>query len=397
MKYFFLLFVSFQVTAGTLQELIQLTQERSHYIELVREESRRLDAQTHQANSLANPSVMMQLGQAETAGVRGDVVDVTLLQPLPWFGKRKAQVQQFESLKKIHLLDGKLSELALEHYVLKTALRMAALKELTGHALERRRRFELLRKSLNARPQVSPIQRVEQSLIENQLRMLERGIVILESEHRTLKRVLAQWLGKDFELDVNWNTPPKIGLLSDWEERLERESPEVQRRQFTNEGFAAELKAAELAAYPDWQLGVNYRKEKLLPANNFYHAVVGLTLPIFDHGQHQEAKIRAEMKVHEARFGLTKLQLKNDLVSAFETARSQVQLMRTFNMRLIDQSERQFDEAEGEFRKGRIDAPTFLATDDQIHESIDTAFQTAMDAIMAHNQLRLLVGLSPEI
>lgn len=397
MKFLLLCLFSFSVHAGSLQELIQLTQERSHYIELLREEGRRLDAQTRQAGSLANPTVMLQLGQIEAGGARGDVVDVTLVQPLPWFGKRGAQVKQYESLKKIHLLDGKLSELALEHYVLKTALRRSALKELTAHALERRRRFELLRKSLRSRPQVSPIQRVEQGLVENQLRMLERGIVLLEAEYRTLGRVLTQWLGKEFVLDVDWSRAPKLGGLAEWEQRLESESPEARRRQYTREGLAAELRATELAAYPDWQLGVNYRQEKLAPANNFYHAVVGLSLPLFDRGQHQEAKVRAEMRVTEARSELTRLQLKADLVTAYEDAQAQVQLMQTFNMQLIEQSERQFAEAEGEFRKGRIDAPTFLATDGQIHESIDTAFQTTIDAILAYNQLRLFVGLSPEI
>ena len=397
MKIFFLVFFSFPLHAGTLRELIQLTQERAHYIELIRQEARAYDAQLRQAGTLSNPNLMLQLGQIESAGSRGDVIDVTLTQPLPWFGKRQAVIEKQESQKKLVLLEGKQSELTLEHYVLRLALRIAALKELTGHAIERRRRFELLRQSLLARPQLSPIQRVEQGLIENQLRVLERGIVMLESEQRTLTRTLHNWLGQEFELKLDWTRPPEIGALQDWEDRLIAESPEYKRRQFTQDGLQAELKAAELQSYPDWQLGMNYRQEKLAPQNNFYHAVIGLTLPLFDRGQHQEAKLRAEMRVNEARFSLTQLRIKEELVTAYEKAQSQIRLMKTFNMGLIHKSERQFKEAEKEFRKGRIDAPTFLATDDQIHESIDTAFQTTIDAIEAHNQLRLMVGLSPEI
>lgn len=397
MKIFILIFFSLPLYAGTLPELIQLTQERAHYIELIRQESHAYDAQVRQAGTLANPNVLLQLGQIESGGPRGDVIDITLTQPLPWFGKRQALIEKQESLKKLGLLEGKQSELGLEHYVLRLALRIAALKELTGHAMERRRRFELLRQSLIARPQLSPIQRVEQGLIENQLRVLERGIVMLESEHRTLSRTLTHWLGREFELELDWSRPPVIGKLEDWEQKLIAESPEYKRRQFNQESLQAELKSAELQSYPDWQFGVNYRQEQLAPQNNFYHAVVGLTLPLFDRGQHHEQRLRAEMKVNEARFSLTQLRLKEQLVSAFERAQSQIRLMKTFNMELINKSERQFKEAENEFRKGRIDAPTFLATDNQIHESIDTAFQTTIDAIEAHNQLRLIVGLSPEI
>lgn len=398
MKTFFLLLIlSSPLHAMSLGEILELTRERSHSIELMREESRRQAAQVKQAAVLANPSLMIQAGQLSSGSARGDVVDITLLQPLPWPGKRQAQQEGAKARQALAQLEVEKSELSLQHEVTALLLRLATLKELKTHALERRARFAVLKQSLAARPQLSPVQRLEKGLIENQVRMLERGIAVIEMEHDTLDGTLTRWLGRPVALTINWERTPPLQTLEHWQEQLQQSSPHFRRHEFVARELRAQLKSAELDARPDWQLGVNYRQERLQPENNFYHAVVGLTLPIFERGQHRSESLKADQLIAEAQFKRSTWELDHQLITAFKLAQTQTKLMKTFGLKLIHDSEKSFREAEQEFKKGRVDALTLLATDEQIHTSIDTAFETTMDAWLAYNKLRLLAGLAPEL
>lgn len=398
-KYFYALFFVFHSAWGAsdLNSLLALTRERLPLIQAHRAEAERAEAAVSQSSTLANPSLMVQAGSLKTGTFNGDVIDLTLMQPLPWPGKREALKHAEEARSKMLLIDTQAEILQVEHLVVQTAARIAGLKEMAKHVSERRHRFEMLRKSLAARPQLSPIQQVERGLIENQLRMLERGIVMLETEQHTLERMLSIWLGQSVELKINWDHVPALLPREEWEAKVAEQNPTLKKISAQKSMAQAELRSAELAAYPDWQVGANYREERMAPTNHFYHAMVGITLPIFDRGQHKESMAKAEMNVLSARQEFTRQQVLAQISQAWEEAQAQTKLLKTFNHNLIKESEKRFHIAEVEFSKGRIDAPTFLATDAQIHESVDASFQTTLDALAAINRLRLMVGLSPEI
>lgn len=382
----------------TLQQTASTVRERAPEIRsrLALAESRR--AQADQAGSLSNPNIIVQSGRLKSGPYQGSVVDVTVMQPLPFPGKRRAAHDVMEAESRLALISGQEELLAIEHRAVLMAVRLAVLTELSHHTQERRHRFELVRKSLFARPQVSPIQQVERGLIENQLRILERGIALMESERRGLSRELGLWLGTEDELEINipWGRAPKLESLSVWEQRILEHNLSLSRHKERKNQGEARLRQAELAAYPDFQVGLNYRQENVVPTNHFYHAQVGLTVPIFDHGQHMQQSAKAELRLEQARLEAQTRDLRAELAHAWEEADTQRKLLNTFNLALIKESEKQFHAAESEFRKGRIDATTFLSTDAQIHESVDAAFQTTLDALAASNRLRLMAGLPPE-
>lgn len=402
MKYFFVfLFISFSSYAAnpwTMMEVVRVTRERAPVIQARLSEAESLKAQSQQAGLLSNPSFLVQGGSIKSGSTSGSVMDLTLMQPLPFPGKRQALRDVQEASARVAKFEGQEEILALEHRAVLMAARLTVLHELARHTNERRERFDLIRKSLVSRPQVSPIQRVERSLIENQLRILERGIALMESERRSLTRELSLWLNtnEDVRLPLDWSPQGELESLGVWEERVRQQNFSLAGGLERKRQGEARLKSAELAAYPDFQVGVNYRQENLAPANHFYHAQVGITLPIFDRGQHLSESARAQVNVETARQTWREKLLMGQVAEAWETAQTQRKLLRTFNMNLITESERQFQAAESEFRKGRIDATTFLSTDAQIHESVDAAFQTTLDALAANNRLRELAGLSPE-
>lgn len=382
----------------TLNQIVTTARERAPLIRARVAESEAMSARTKQSRLLSNPSFMLQAGSLRSATQAGNIVDVTLLQPLPFPGKRQALHDLQAASARLSQLEGEEEILAMEHQAAGMAIRLALLDQLYLHTEERRKRFELIRRSIAATPTASPVQKVERALVENQLRMLERGIALMESERRTLNHELGLWLGSSDKLviDVPWGKAPPLEDLSVWEERAKEKSPWLKQAEEQKHMNEAQLKSAQLAGLPDFQVGLNYRQEAVRPANHFYHGMVGITIPIFDRGQHIESAAKAEMRVGEARREIQSRTLSSELSRAWETARTQRQLLRTFNFDLIKETDRQFQAAEAEFRKGRIDATTFLSTDAQIHESVDAAFQTTLDALMASNRLRQLTGLSPE-
>lgn len=382
----------------SLTQIVSTARERAPVIRARLAESEVMKARTQQSSLLSNPTFMLQAGSLKTATQSGSIVDVTVLQPLPFPGKRQALYDLQAASARLTQLEGAEEILAMEHQAANMAIRLAVLDQLYLHTEERRKRFDLIRRSISSIPAASPVQKVERALVENQLRMLERGISLMESERRALNHELGLWLGSedDFMIPVKWGEVSALEDLKTWEERAKQTSPWLKQADERKQMNAARLRTAELAAYPDFQVGVNYRKEQVRPANHFYHGMVGITIPIFDRGQHLASVAKAEMRVDEARRDVQIRTLSIELSRAWEVANTHRQLMRTFNFNLIKESERQFHAAELEFRKGRIDATTFLSTDAQIHESVDAAFQTTLDALTASNRLRQLAGLSPE-
>lgn len=382
----------------TLQQIVQTARERAPIIRARAAELEQMQARTKQASLLSNPSLLLQAGSLKTGTQAGGVVDVTLLQPLPFPGKRQALIDMQTATAKLAQLEGEEEVLAMEHQAAAMATRLAALEELFRHTEERRKRFELIRRSLLSTPQASPVQKVERALIENQLRMLERGIALMESEQKALNHELGLWLGQEGEIrvKVTWGQVAPLEPKSVWEKRATESALWLKQADQRRAIGEAKLKSAELAAYPDFQVGVNYREEQVRPANHFYHGMIGITIPILDRGQHQRSAAQAELRVEQARRSILERSLLSEVTRAWELASTQLRLLKTFNYDLIKESDRQFQAAETEFRKGRIDATTFLSTDAQIHESVDAAFQTTLEALTSSNRLRQLVGLSPE-
>lgn len=396
-------FFSLSVFASTqtlsLKEIIEKTRERAPLIRSRMAEVEAMEARTKQSSLLSNPSFMLQTGAIKSGTMGGSVVDLTIMQPLPFPGKRSALQDLSRATAKLSKLEGEEEILAMEHHAVQMGIRLAVLDELFLHTKERRRNFDLVRKSLMSTPAASPVQKVERALIENQLRILERGIALMESERRTLNSELNTWIGVEGEISVpvKWGYVSQLDTLSYWKEQAQKNNPRLKQHTARMEMGEARLKTAELSRYPDFQIGVNYRKEAMQPSNNFYHAQIGITIPIFDRGQHQRSAAKAELHVEEARLSVQERILLSQLTETWEMANTHRKLLKTFNLDLIKESEKQFHAAESEFRKGRIDATTFLSTDAQIHESVDAAFQTTLDAMVASNRLRELAGLTPEI
>jgi outer membrane protein TolC len=144
-------------------------------------------------------------------------------------------------------------------------------------------------------------------------------------------------------------------------------------------------------------VGMNYRKEDVAPVNHFYHGQISVVIPIIDYGQHNVEAAKAAERRTKATNQMEKDQLTSEiyhLYSQHEASKKAIDVFKLKNLRSI---ESKFADAETAFRKGYIDALTFLQIDSQVHENIDQIYLSRLSYLSTLSNLSLLSGRQPEI
>lgn len=393
-----LLFSAFTFSKSvSVQELIQLAESYSPQIKSENLAFNASEYQAKQARVLGNPIFAFQGGRLRSGSQAGGVTDFTLSQPLPWPGRRSARIAAQEFLKKLSSLTKEQVSLEVSHRVFVSSVELAALQELEKHYIERKRTFGLIQKSLQARPQVSPRQVVDRDLIEAQINIMEKEMIDLVARKEALIWEIKILTNSTFEkVAFNWENLPTATPVENYLNLLEM-SPKGRSLKVQNELAANRIEEARLEARPDILVGVNYRKEAVAPVNHFYHGQVAIVIPILDRGQNTVEAARAQERRTKA---VNQLEIDNmrsevhRLYSLYEAGKKSNEI---FNFRNIHKLERRFSEAEGFFRKGLIDANTFLQIDHQLHQNIDNVYIGRSNYISSLSQLNLLTGLRPPI
>lgn len=377
-------------------QMAELAEQRAPLIKMQIENRNAANRQTSQSRLYANPVLSVQSGSLKTATQGGSVFDVTLSQPLPWPGKKNAEIDSSKILENIAETDLEESRLIVHHSVTLLSLELAALTELARHNQERKQRFDIIQKFLRTRPQASPIQIIEKNLIETQIKLVETQMFDVDSKKQSVIRQLEELTGeKTPEVILSWKTSdisPKENYVSRLEQGLE-----FRRTEKLRELAVTKVEQASYLAKPDILVGVNYRQENVAPINHFYHANIAVVIPIIDRGQHSVEAARANVRREEAN---KKLVLMNSLTSldrSYQSLISAHHSTRIFNISDLSKIEKQFSQAEDAFKKGRIDVTTFLQSDMQIHESIDLAYLSYIKYYTALSEINLLTGQKLEI
>lgn len=400
MKYLiFFLFVPFVSRAGiySVKELVQKSEEYSPQIKSEAFNLNASEAQVRQSRLLANPYFTYQGGVLQSGNSRGAVTDLTLNQPIPWYGKRQVRISAQEFVMKLSELSKEEMKLAVAHRIYTVSAEAAALQELESHYKERKRRFGLIEQSLRSRPQVSPKQRVDKDLIESQIKLMEKMMLDLLARKEALTWELSILTNvKVDKVSFAWENLPK-GLSKEEYFNLLDSSPKSVRWKLEEKIAENRIEQARLEARPDIMVGVNYRNENVYPANHFYHGQVSLVIPIVDHGQHSMQVAKAEQRKTSAIHSVQRNEYSSMIHQLFAQLEASRKAIEVFDIKKHDAVEQKFFDAEVSFRKGLIDAITFLQIDSQIHENIDQIYLTRVEYVSSLSNLNLLVGKAPEL
>lgn len=393
---FLFLFIP-QAFALTPIELIALVQDRAPLIKVFAEQQSANEQGIKKARTYGNPVLTFQGGELRTGGQRGGIVDFTLMQPLPWPGKRSTAIAEQEFLTKISRLSLEEAKLELGHRVYLLAYELALATAVESHNKERRDRFNLISRYLTSRPLVSPKQALEKDLIMSQLRVVEKTMNQATARKRGLEKELQILSGLETtSVSVDWGKLPlpheRTHYLSGY-----TQSHSFRRMQEEKKISENKIEAARLEARPDIMVGVNYRQENVAPVNHFYHGQVSVVIPIVDRGQHSEQKARAELRRTEAELSLLDQETRTELEYLMQELELAKRNLEIFPLSLREQSEVRFRKAEEAFRKGQIDVMTFLQSDTQVHENVHLVYDSRLEYLNTLSRLERKVGHQMEI
>jgi outer membrane protein TolC len=350
-----------------------------------------------QSKLIANPILTYQTGRLKSGAYNGSVHDVTLNQPFPWPGRRSSRIKTQEFLLKISTLEVEEAKLALAHQIYLLCAEFSALGEMEKHHKERRERFSLVHKYLSSRPLASPKLQVERDLIEAQIKLVERTMLDLSMRKLQALNEISILTGIEApKVTFNWKKLSAMPEKSTYLSMIDN-NPSLRKQAIRKNISANKIEEARYEARPDIMLGVNYRQENVVPVNHFYHAQVSVAIPIIDHGQHSMEAARAVLRRTEAEgrveMNSVRLEIEHSYNGLF-VARKASEL---FPLESLHHLETKFDKAELAFRRGQIDAMTFVQTDVQVHEIFDQLFGSRLDYYTQLSRLSALVGKGPEL
>lgn len=381
----------------TIRDIIKMAE---NYSPQIRGESYGLkmsEAQLRQSRIFSNPIFTLQTGSIKSSTQSGAVADLSVNQPLPWPGKRGARVLAQKFILKLSELSLEEARLEVSHRVYVLSSELAALQELESHYAERKRRFGLIEKSLKSRPQASPKQKADRDLIESQINLMEKGMIDLVARKESLLWELRTLTNGTFDRVLfPWDSLP-AALNKDQFLTLIDTSPNGKRMKIQRDLSENKIEQARLEARPDFMVGVNYRQENIAPVNHFYHGQVSVVIPIIDYGQHSVEGARAEKMRTNANHHFERNHMTSLIHQYFAEYEASIKSVEVFKLKNLRQVENKFYDAEKSFRKGFIDALTFLQVDSQVHENIDNIYLSRVEYVIALSKLNLLVGREPQI
>ncbi|HLT23321.1 MAG TPA: hypothetical protein VKZ84_07755, partial [Bacteriovoracaceae bacterium] len=180
-------FSSLSFAAITPEELANLTIERTPLIKANLEELAALSNQINQSNLWKNPSLVMQTGRARTGRDFGYVMDLTLMQNVPWPGALEVLKRQSEITRDLTELSVKQAELRLYHLALLLGLELSSLEKIDALNRLRRKRLDGISNYIKAKVVVSDNDRIEAGMIQNQILMVDNFIFDIETRIKKLK------------------------------------------------------------------------------------------------------------------------------------------------------------------------------------------------------------------
>lgn len=399
MKWIILLFFSQSLWSQTFKtgELLKLGEERAPIIRSQIYAVETSESLVKQSKLLANPIVTFQGGAIKSATQGGSVADLSINQPIPWLGKRAARIKSQEFLLSLTELDQTEIKLSVLHRIYLLAAEIAASQEVEKHYEERKYRFSLINKFLSTHIQASPKQSVDKDLIEAQIRIIEKNMITLIARREAYLYELEILTGTQVKtVEYSWRDDLPLPLKGYFLDAFET-SPKTRRLAVIKNLSENRIEEARLEARPDILVGVNYRQENIAPVNHFYHGQVSVVIPIIDRGQHSVSAAEANFKRTEALNTVERNQFLAAIHSQFASLVSSHKNTQIFPVKNIKMMDKKFEKAEIAFRKGQIDALTFLQSDTQVHENIDQVFLTRLEYLNSLSQLNLMVGKGPEL
>lgn len=392
MKIFlFLILVSTIVQSKTPEEIAQRAMERTPQLIMNMEEMKSRSLGVNQSRLWKNPSISMQSGKARTGRDHAFVMDLTLMQPLPWPGTKEVLSGEARLMEDLAALDATLAEVKVYHAVLLMSIEYGYMEKLNQNNQTRRKRLNEIKNYFSKKSIVSENDKIEAGMINNQMLLVDNYIFEIRSKMNNLKSRIKRLADVDVDsvtMQFSLLTLPHKDLFM----TSLMDSPEWKKQHKQLEIAKINVKKAEIETRPEVQVGLNYRVEHLRPENEFMHANLAVTIPIWDRGQYREEIARSQLRKEEAGQKLTEMNLLNQFEELYHLLEMSFHQTQNFDVKKIKKIEQEMKDVESAFRKGRITAAALLQYDNLMQETLSLTFKARYEYFKTLSDLNELIG-----
>jgi len=388
----FILFSTLMVRAQSLDQLYELAYERSSTLKAQEMEEKALSFDMNLRGKWQNPQLMSQVGTLKSGAVRGATVEVSLTQAIPLSDKYSLRKEIGQAFLTIQTEQKEYFKKWIQHQVALSAWRAYFNYELLKHGQERAKRLQLIRQYARTRPTFTSKQKVDISLIESSLLVLER----MQDEKAQMLEIslidLEFWTGKkinpeDLKLSLEQLSTSEKNEMIFIEKDQELKLSQLQLKQ-----LEIDQDLASKERRPDLFIGGGYRVENVSPVNHFSYAIIGLNIPLWDRGverfEASKARFLREKKNNEEI--QKKVMVKHRQQQ--ERVKFQVSQAKRFHPKILSKFEGIISESERGFKQGVIDVNTFLLSETQSHEVIDQVYISWMNYLTELSTYKLMRG-----
>jgi outer membrane protein TolC len=375
-----------------LNKILEMVSSRSHSTRSAKLVLQAERERVEQAGVWQNPVLALSMGSISNPDGQGPILEGTVSQVVPFFGKISARHKSAELSREI--AEANVFKVALQEEceAFVRAYQLAALRRLTAHTEERRKRFRMVREFLAVRSTLVPTQKVEKQLVENKLVLLEEHLTLKKSQLQQSWAALRELTQEPSEFipDVPWWEKPDTASLSASTDNPA--SPLLSQQKLSVQKSEAELVVGERNLLPDLNLGLGYRNERTGSATHFYTGYLTLVLPLVDRGQHSLPALKSQLEAEQARLTAKKNEVQRQTEVATIAVKRACDVVRLYPLASLTKLQKDFSEAETEFRRGRLPIGLYLEVEAQSHELQDRVFESQVELARSLAELSLLQG-----
>lgn len=389
---YLLFFISQFAFAYSLNDIKEMAVSQSSLLSAMEFEKKALEFEQHLKSKWQNPQFISQIGTLKSGASQGNTLELTLTQAVPLSSKYSMRESMAKVVSEINQLDRENKLNWVAHQAIISAYKAHVYAELEKHAVERKKRFELIRNYLEVQPKITSKQMVEAALIGGQILMMENTLSLKRMEAEMALAEIEFWTGKRIKVsEIEIHIPHANEVKIHFEDKTELD-PELQLARLEMNTSKLDLNLAQVEKRPDLIFGGGYRVEKVDPANHFSYGVVGLTLPLWDTGSNRVESAKARVAREEKMADETKKSVFLKHRQQLLLTEHALDLFKRFPLELAAKQERIFTIAHAGFKQGVVDANLFLQSESQCHELIDNVYLNFLSFIENLSRYQLMRG-----
>ena len=377
----------------TLEKLTEIALQKSELIQAKHFEWESFDGAIKQSEAWQNPGFSGDAGSRSLGEDTGYGFNLTFSQPFYFPGKQHLRGEVQRTFKE----DAKLNLEETKRFVFRQVIFLAfAYKEASHHAEhleERYHRFKVIHQYLRSRPFASAQKMMEKAIVENRILLLEKEILEVKNEKKTIWEQLNLYLGlnQPVEVQAPWFNQGielnRESLYADLNKNPEFAGLEIN---LTRSNLQKTL--SEKESLPDFSLSAIYSEDKTVFTERYIGGGISFFLPLWNRNQGAISQYEKEISGLKAMQTFLRKKIKAELDTLLIDYANKRELINKYPVSLIEEMHKQTEYADQEFRKGRIEMMTYLEFDQSASEIHTAIFKSQLEYLDIYLKILAITG-----